>query len=169
MTLQEKLSAQNGNEHRIHLFKEGKFWKAYESSAFLFVTYIKKYKVQKKMVKYLSMPVVSLGFPEEVYQSVVGNIEMLEVNERYRILSSEQFLFSMNEFTEWKEEQPLIMEAGTVQLQSKPLSQVQESKSVTIIEAEVLEQIKSFGIESSTPIECMMFLMQIRKKLYGTL
>lgn len=167
MTLQEKLSAQSGNEHRIHLFKEGKFWKAYESSAFLFTKFVKKYKVQKKMVKCMAMPVASLGFPEEVFKSVVKDVEVMEVDERYRILSSEGFLFSFVEFDTWKNEQPFVPEANTT-VKTEPVAISSSATGIrNDVEKEVLVQIRSFGVESRTPLECMMFLTQIQRKLYG--
>lgn len=48
----------------IILRKEGLFWRAYEVSAWLFITSLKEYNPTKKFYKVISNEVVHIGFTE---------------------------------------------------------------------------------------------------------
>lgn len=65
MTVSEKLSATSAFalKNAIILFREGNFMKAYDESAFLFVSNLKPYQVNRAFVKTVGREVYSLGFP----------------------------------------------------------------------------------------------------------
>ena len=45
--LQEILKTESENTDKIHFYREGVFYKAYEKSAYLFVTHVKPFMVKK--------------------------------------------------------------------------------------------------------------------------
>lgn len=61
--LQEILKTESENIDKIHFYREGVFYKAYERSAYLFVTQVKPFMVKKRFVKSVNQEVVSIGFP----------------------------------------------------------------------------------------------------------
>lgn len=65
MTTAEKLSmtSRAAAHGSIILFREGNFMKAYDESAFLFVSHLKPYQVNRSFVKTVGKEVYSLGFP----------------------------------------------------------------------------------------------------------
>ena len=60
---EEIASREDVNRAEIALYPEGLFYKAYERSAFAFVTRISAFKPSKKRIKYLGRDIVSIGFP----------------------------------------------------------------------------------------------------------
>ncbi|WP_321480767.1 hypothetical protein [uncultured Bacteroides sp.] len=62
-TMDFVLSLESSNEDCIFLFREGIFYKAYERSAFAFVTGFASFAVKKRYVKRVGSEVVSIGFP----------------------------------------------------------------------------------------------------------
>lgn len=54
----------NRNEKQLVLFLEGKFWKAYECSAFV-LTKLYNFKPSKRFIKLVGEEVISVGFPNE--------------------------------------------------------------------------------------------------------
>ena len=67
--LQEILKTESENTDKIHFYREGVFYKAYEKSAYLFVTYVKPFMVKKQFVKSVNQEVVSIGFPTNSLRS----------------------------------------------------------------------------------------------------
>lgn len=67
-TYQRILDTEDLNEDKIYLYKAGRFWKAYNQSAYLFHTYIQSFKLSSRIVQKINRRVVSLGFPEEAFK-----------------------------------------------------------------------------------------------------
>ena len=70
-SIKDKLKAEECNERTVRLWPEGMFFKAYERSAYLFVTQLKDYDVRRRYVDAVGRDVVWIGFP----QSVLGKLE----------------------------------------------------------------------------------------------
>lgn len=64
-TIIQILSTESANTSNIYLYREGIFYKAYERSAYAFVTGVQKFMVKKKFVKCANQEVVSIGFPSD--------------------------------------------------------------------------------------------------------
>ncbi|MCL2688490.1 MAG: four helix bundle protein [Chitinispirillia bacterium] len=73
MKTENILTIEEAAENRINLVRDSLFWQAWSKSAFLFVTHIKKYQVQKRFIQKVSQEVVWIGFP----RSVLANIEKI--------------------------------------------------------------------------------------------
>lgn len=61
--IDEILCSESSNTHFIRLYREGIFYKAYERSAYAFVTGVQPFMVKKRFVKSVDRTVVSIGFP----------------------------------------------------------------------------------------------------------
>jgi hypothetical protein len=64
MKTEEILGIEESGENRINLVRDRLFWQAWNRSAFLFVTYLRKYRVHKRFVQKVSQEVAWLGFPK---------------------------------------------------------------------------------------------------------
>lgn len=89
-----------GTKQQVVLFHEGKFWKAYEMSAFQLV---KRYnfKPVKRFVKAVGQEIISVGFPDthlaKYLPNAVVNAEGTELSAEVRDARDERA------FTDWKE------------------------------------------------------------------
>ncbi len=70
----------NRDRSRLVLFQEGKFWKAYEHSAYVLTQYY-NFKPTKKYVKSIDEEVISVGFPKEQLAKYLNNA-VLENDEK---------------------------------------------------------------------------------------
>jgi hypothetical protein len=70
MKTEDILSVEESGENRINLVRDRLFWQAWNRSAFLFVTHIKKYHVHKRFVQKVSQDVAWLGFPKNVLAEI---------------------------------------------------------------------------------------------------
>ena len=66
--------------NEVVLFLEGKFWKAYEKSAYV-LTMMYGFKPTKRYVKLAKQEIISVGFPQESLQKYLGN-EKTEYSEK---------------------------------------------------------------------------------------
>ena len=159
MTINEKIQYENGEW--VHLWKEGVFWVAYEQSAYL-VSQVKKLKPTRKYVKAAGMEVVSVGFPGSVLEGIVSppvetghalSLQITERTETHLILQSTQQIDN-EEFVVWKN--GIGIESGVYRNEARPVSALSSG---------VLDQIRNFDLSNATPIACMMFLSEIKKKI----
>ena len=65
----------------VVLFLEGKFWKAYEKSAYV-LTMMYGFKPSKRYVKLVNQEIISVGFPQESLQKYIGN-QRAEYSEKF--------------------------------------------------------------------------------------
>ena len=87
------------NINDLVLFLEGKFWKAYEQSAYV-LTRLYGFKPTKRYIKLIQEEVISVGFPEESLQKYLSNAR---VDREKKILHAwVQCPQSDQSFIEWK-------------------------------------------------------------------
>ncbi len=72
MKLKEIVGIEAISIGKTYLYKEGLFWRAYEVSAYLFVSYIKAYQATKKYYKVVEDDVIYIGFPHSQIKRVSG-------------------------------------------------------------------------------------------------
>jgi hypothetical protein len=70
MKTEDILSVEESAENRINLVRDRLFWQAWNRSAFLFVTHIKKYQVHKRFVQKVNQEAAWLGFPKNVLPEI---------------------------------------------------------------------------------------------------
>lgn len=136
----------------VLLFEEGVFFKAYERSAWLFYHCVKPYLLKKRFVKAVGQEIVYLGFP------ISASEDLPQYNglDKVRILNVEQ-MCDMPDYVVWKDSVPLEnTESPKIKGEGNALS-------------DLSKKILNFPIESKTPVECMVFLAEIKKELqaYG--
>jgi len=142
MTISEKIKHNNLNE--VNLYLEGVFWIAYEQSAYYFWK-LKGYKPTKKFVKVVGQEVVSVGFPNAALKDMVTTSLQTTPNAENHIVFEIEEAIDEENFLSWK--------AGIVIVRRND-----EANQICI-----LEQIKNFDMSNKTPIECMLFLSELKK------
>jgi len=70
MKTEDILSIEESGENRINLVRDRLFWQAWNRSAFLFVSHIKKYQVHKRFIQKVSQDVAWLGFPKTAMDAI---------------------------------------------------------------------------------------------------
>jgi hypothetical protein len=176
MTKQEILNIEAANADRINLFHEGSFWIAYERSAFRFVHSVRRYKVSKKWIKSANAWIASLGFPVSALDGIVAaeNLEIVEQTENNRIVLRAPQELPEGEFERWKAELEVFTPKTKLPQQQPELNvnenayevkPATENATAPDLSAGVaiVHRVMNFSIESSTPMECMFFLADLKK------
>lgn len=168
MTAKGIMELERENLNTIILLREGIFWKAYEKSAYAFHHQIQPYKLSKKYVPSVNGELVSLGFPTGATDNILSGRKVLLTEDYKMIIESETI--DIAAFETWKEQIPLmapivkdgVAREGVVTM-TRTAPQVTQPHSTDI--ARIIESIRLFNLESKTPVECMLFLMDIKKQL----
>jgi hypothetical protein len=144
MTKREILDLEKKNKDKIYLHKEGTFWIAYERSAHRFVEGIRAYKVTKKHIKVIGTEITSIGFPE----SALSNLA-IEIVDRTDKLITLKAPVKKNErkFEKWKSE----------------VKQSEPPKETAPPGVSLEERLRNFDLENKTPLDCMAFLVELKR------
>lgn len=170
MTTKVIMELERENMNTIILFREGIFWKAYEKSAYAFHHQIQPYKLTKKHVPSINGELVSLGFPTGATDNILSGRKVLLTEDYKMILESEGI--DNAQFETWKEQIPLmapivkdnVVREGVVTM-TRTTQQMGIQSPPPASMAKIVENIRLFNLESKTPVECMLFLMDIKKQL----
>lgn len=168
--LEIESSRQTDDDYRkIHIFQEGSFYRAYQFSAWLCTMYMKDFKVTHRQMKGIDDSVCFVGFPVTSLDKWTPQDSKTEqVAEKHQCITlaiqvgdSAQM---MQQYEDWKS--------------SVPLSEPKEKETMTRAEGaakqpnggrqtlfSVAQQILSYPIESKSPIECMLFLSEVKCNL----
>lgn len=161
--LSEILQKECTNTHTVYFYREGVFYKAYDRSAYLFVKFVKPFQIKKRMVKSVKQEVVSIGFPTN---SLVNYFSSDKIREKGNIAEVDlEKNINVDEFEWWKSQIPILSEESSAKDQptaSRQSNDVLYNKSSDI---EAIMKIKMFPIEGKTPLECMLFLSELKKAL----
>jgi hypothetical protein len=152
MTLQEKIAIEEDASGYLHLYLEGIFWKSYQQSAYLMCQKMSRLKVTRKYIQTVRCEVVSVGFPDSALSSYLEDQECERLDaKRIRVKcappDSEAYAF-------W------FSSAGFL-----PVKNREYSVCGSLTENNILRQLKEFRLEESTPVECMLFLADLRRML----
>lgn len=117
-------------------------------------------RLKKKFIKAVSCEVISLGFPDVTLERIFRKQELEYIDEKIISISCDDL--DLQAYQRWFDAVPSVELSENLQ-QHQP-----ESRKVNINDA-VLRKIKEFRIEESTPMDCMIFLVSVRKELieYG--
>ncbi len=169
MTFREVFDSEKENIGKIILYREGLFWKAYERSAYHFVSYVNSYKVSRKHVKSLADDVVSVGFPTSVLEAHKGKFE-IESEEYGRVIIITGKQIDDAAFTAWKAAVPMavgtpvaaapVVQNGSAGVAASPFI---PSNGLLKGALDIIEEIRQFQIENKTPMECMMWAADLKK------
>jgi len=137
------------------------FCNVYEESAWRFLEFVKPYKPTKKRVKKLNIDVVSIGFPKSQLPALL----QVAVEQGFSLGADEISWVSVNisrepenPFLQWKEGIPL----HTVEQLKAEQPRVSEP---SIDYSSVIGEITSFSVADHTPMQTMLFLVDIQNKI----
>lgn len=156
MDLKQKLALEIADSENIYLYREGLFWKAYERSAIKFVQTITAYQVNTRYCKAVKMDVISLGFPDTVLSKVLENNTYEQTDEKQIILRS--VILEEEEFQTAKSKYVCKTLPETDKSE-------EEGKQVVDPGISVLERLRRYDVAGVTPVDCMIFLLSLKKEL----
>lgn len=180
MTVKDIIHLESGNQATIILLREGIFWKAYEKSAFAFFHQVHPYKPIRKWVQTVKGDLISLGFPMASTDSVLKDREILLQQEDRLVLSALPIV--QEEFESWKQSvsmtlpdtgqrtlsttaETIVTSSGDLRPVAPVVASVYQGSSSTAFYEQLVESIRFFNLESKTPVECMLFLMELKRRL----
>ena len=146
-TIKEILHEERNRESGcVVMFLEGKFWKAYEKSAYT-LTQLYNFKPSKRFIKLVGEEVISVGFPQEQLQKYLVNAVFEADGKRCRAslhnpqdeLAFQEYLF-MDEYN------------LDVQVKSVETGGTITSKSVSFKRSEYRENIKALAKELASKV-----------------
>lgn len=166
-----KIESERTEENRllIHLFQEGSFYRAYEWSAWLCHRFVSQFKVTHKKLKSIEPSVLFVGFPVTSLDKYFASMPMGDAGEKEKdvLLPVDTLPEGMSldimhtDFETWKASIPLS-EPNT---QSKEYSLSRENRAGTADMRRIMHEILAFPVEQKTPIECMLFVAETKRKL----
>lgn len=158
--IKEILETERNNRDKIYLYREGLFYKAYEHSAYLWVHNVCEYEVRCRYVKIVNQNVISIGFPQNALKSKVIGLKTEEFPQGVIIHAGEDIPDC--DFDKWKSE--LVNKAQnvdkTLECQEPSICYGRENKY-----GDVIDELRRFPIETSSPIDCMMLVSRLKKML----
>lgn len=173
MTVKEIIQIENGNRNTIILLREGIFWRAYEKSAYAFSMQVHPYKPTRKWVIAVKQDVVSLGFLVSAAENVLNGCKVLMRQEARLVLAASPI--DPDGFEVWKQTVPRSLPPAVVAPEPAAASPVMEPAASSVVSPAVsavgqccdglADCIRRFNIESKTPVDCMLFLMELKRKL----
>lgn len=160
----------------IFLHKDGKFYRAYQASAWLYSRAINEYKVTHRRFKSVDESVLFVGFPvESLMKWIPEEVQVDFTDEQLlRLVLPEERLAELCAEAEspkvayeaWKGQHPITKEAQPpVEDGGRREHKMSESRRAHPSMFGLMQQILSFPIESKSPIECMLFLADVRKSI----
>ena len=152
--IEEKLAIERNRQSGcILLFVEGGFYRAYEHSALDAIKNLHDFKVTCRFYKAVNERVACIGFPiTSLAKFANGNT--IEQHDDMAVirLSESAIKTSDDEFSTWKEALPTIDDSTGPMPSQKHYG-------------EVYQRVLGFPIESRTPLQCMIFLAEIKNEL----
>ena len=186
-TINDKLAKEQNNERTIRLWPEAMFYKAYERSAYLFVTQVRPYCVRRRYIEATGGDVVSTGFP----QSVLAQIDLPRRDEEGgAVVLTVGHPMDEQAFLLWREGVPLAAAGKSVRGARVPGTDVPKTaeqktaapktaapKTAVQKNAEpappaggsrglVEQRILSFNLADATPMQCMLFVADLQRQLH---
>lgn len=156
---------------KIKLHKEGNFWRAYEWSAYLCEFFPnglqenEKLKPTYKDVKGTDNGLIFVGLPTSSFKKYLPTIENKDFfndKDGVKIIDAskefEKIAFDDigNVLNEWKKKYKIALSKS-----EKSSSNNFKCNNIT----DIIQSLKTFPIESKTPIECLLFLSNLKKKI----
>lgn len=154
---------------QVHIFQEGTFYRAYERSAWLVVTYISPLKPTRRNVKGQEESIVFCGFPVTSLPKYTPDGCVAAVQEdKSVLLSLPATLYpsvaaaeaEQEKFANWKQSIPLSESKKDAHKES-----IIDAARAPMRLTEIMQQILAFPIEQKSPIEAMVFLSEIKQHL----
>ena len=175
MNIQEIIESEKRDENNlydIHFYMEGKFWRAYEWSAYLsrnFPSTLKdeeKLKPLKKLTKHNENGYVLIGLQlssfDKYFPDVTNNQDIFNIEDKHIIIHSKSFFENKN-FTEY--ETILNEWKSSIKLSDNEKKKLKETNTEckTNHSAEsILKEIATYPLERKNLIEILQYLSYIK-------
>lgn len=162
---------------QIHLWSDGSFFRAYEWSAWLCVRYIRQFKVTRKSIKSVGSDMLFVGFPQTSLDKFKVDGALVEEQEDKNVMMTlppelvhaEGESTLEEEYQNWRTTIPLVEGKDRVSekenLKGSSSGHALQPVSLTGIMRQVLE----YPVEQHSPIDCMLFLAEIKVELSSLL
>ena len=158
----------------IYLWPDGTFYRAYEWSAWLCVRYIRQFKVTKRVFKAIKSDMLFIGFPQTSLEKFKPETAIIKESEDKCVIlllpetmvTPDKDSTLENDYQNWRDTVPFADGKDKKSPeQSLPTRAATGSVSMTGIMKHILE----FPVESHSPIDCMLFLVDVKKELSSLL
>ena len=183
--IKDKLKAEERNERSVRLWPEGKFYKAYERSAYLFVKQVRAYEPRSRYIQAVGQDVVSIGFPQSVLESL--GLHHAPATDGAEVITLQTTL-DEQQFQLWRESlhptpgpilhpapDPAPERGGESRREKFPssgerlrvgeLSSGMEGPGVEGINSVVIKRLREFNLATATPMQCMLLLSELQTML----
>ena len=185
MTQQEILGREDAGSNEIHLYLEGIFWKAYEYSAYRFTFGICAFMVKKKFIRTLSRDMVSIGFPMDSLKKHSALFDLVSEGDKQCTIIPKSCTPPMP-FEEWRASIPLEVKKVTPSVVNRPplpsreptdreREMAEAAAEKSRLEAmfsggksfaeKIVDEIRHYNLANVTPMECMMWLSQLKTRI----
>lgn len=162
-SIKDKLIAEERNDRTVRLWPEGYAFVAYERSAYLFVSQVKRYEVIRRYIEVAGQDVVSIKFPKSVIEkqglSAKNETDGSVTFKTATALDEQQYLL-------WRDALPMATavkkNVRTVMKPEQPAVPVRENPDE---EDEVVSRLRAFNLATATPLDCMMLVSELQKML----
>ncbi len=153
MTLSEKLKIDSEMVCRAMVFfVDGNFYAAYERSAFLATRLLPPLKVTCRFRKAVEQAVAQVGFPASSLPKFATSLRLEQQEGMLLLLLPDDISFKKEEFKVWKLSLPIAQQGDGPHPSAKS-------------QGAIIESILAYPLESRTPIEAMLFLADLKKRL----
>lgn len=167
----EMENSRGGNLADIYLFVEGMFYRAYERSAWLCCRYLNEFKVTRRANKNSDESVVFIGFPVTSLSKFVPQGVAVEQGEGFAVLrlalenhpELSDTAAAEEAFANWKNSVPAATVAAKKTSLQKDLKNMSDGEPRRM--SEIMLSIMAFPIEQKTPMECMLFVADIKQRI----
>lgn len=156
MTYKEIILREADNTSLIYLYKEGLFWKAYEKSAYLFVNSIASYKVKSKFVKAVKQDIIYIGLPPVSLERTKEKYTVIRSDDKEITIKPNINNYNNQTFEHWKTTLLTVLDQNPI-----PITNVRMS------DTDIANKVRMFNLESKTPMQCLLFLAELKKEING--
>lgn len=150
-SIKQIIEKERQNPGKIYLYKEGIFYRAYNRSAYLWVRHICEYEVKTRFVKTVGGNVFYIGFPVTALETRLNGRYYNQCDDYVEVDAAG---VDEVDYDNWTKTHMAVTER--VEMPEPPAGQ-------SGVEA-IVEEIRNFPLESSTPIECVVFLSRLKKQ-----
>lgn len=162
MTVKNIVELELSNTNSIYLLREGIFYRAYNRSAMRMVIHIHPYKVHSKWVKNVAETIYYCGFPqqsiEKVKQKALSNGHSInDEDEKNYVISG---ITANDNYENWQNQQT----AYSIEQVSNVVKE-EQVKYVSVKGIEIIDKIRAYSLENSTPMQTMLFVQQLKQMI----
>lgn len=158
--IKEILETERENKDKIYLYREGLFYKAYERSAYLWVHKVCGYEVKCRYVKVVNKHVASIGFPHSALKTKISGYKSVDFPQGVIVTAVGEV--SSEDFDRWKRS---LVDKETTERPDECREPEPAYRAAVNDYHEVIDELRRFPIETSSPIDCMMLVSRLKQML----